>query len=83
VHTQKWPEVRSEDVGEEKVTIVVSIDGKPRGALQISSQEERALGEKRLVETAKSQERVKKYLEGREIIRSVYVPGRIVNFVTE
>ncbi len=30
---------------------------------------------------AKENEKVKKYLEGKEIKRTIYVPGKLINFV--
>ncbi len=72
VHSQKWPQA-----GEIKETgvkmIPVSVNGKVRGAV---------LDGTRAVETAQTDDKVVKYLVGKTIAKTVYVPGRIINFVT-
>jgi leucyl-tRNA synthetase len=39
------------------------------------------VAEDKVVETAKQNEKIKQFLDGKEIIRTVYVPGKLVNFV--
>ena len=59
------------------VTIVVQVNGKRRGEIEVSSQET----EDRSQIENKAKEAVLKYLEGLEIKKVIYVPGKIVNFV--
>jgi len=80
VHKQKWPEVSSEATQEE-VVIAVSVNGKVRSTMKFSAQEAKVLDQTRVELAAKSDSRVEKYLSGQTIKRTVYVPGKIVNFV--
>jgi leucyl-tRNA synthetase len=74
-----WPAHEEEKLEVESVTIAVQIDGKFRGTIEVPAdvQKEEAL------ETAKADEKVKKFLSGKSIRREVYVPGRLVNLVTK
>jgi leucyl-tRNA synthetase len=77
VHMQSWPEIDEEHLKEEEVEIPVQINGKVRGRLRvnvdISGDEVR---QKVLSEGAFTE-----YLNGGNIKRLIYVPGRIVNIV--
>ena len=59
------------------MTLVVQINGKVRDKLEV----EAGLSEKEMEQEALSQERVKKWLANREIIKTVVVPEKLVNFV--
>ena len=81
VHTQSWPEVDEKVLGEEETTIVVQVNGKVRHTIRIKIEESR---DKKLVENAvKKSENVGKHLIGKEVRQVVYVPGKIINFVTQ
>ena len=78
VHAQPWPKYDEENITEEIVTIAVQVNGKLRSVLsikyQVSSREE-------VESLAREDERVKKYLEGKEIKKVIFVPRKIINFV--
>jgi leucyl-tRNA synthetase len=59
------------------VTIVVQVNGKLRGQLELPADAE----ESTVVEAAKADQKVRSWLEGKEIRKSIYVPGKLVNFV--
>jgi len=56
----------------------VQINGKVRADFQISKD----AGREEVLATAKEQEKVQKYLDGAEIVKEVFVPEKIVGFVT-
>lgn len=80
IHQQLWPEIRGV-VGEQMITIAVSVNGKTRSTLTFSGHEAKSLKQEQIELAAKSDEKVARCLLGKEIKRVVYVPGRIVNFV--
>jgi leucyl-tRNA synthetase len=59
------------------VRIAVQVSGKLRGDLEIA----RSAGETEVVEAAKTHERVAKHLEGKQLVKTIYVPGKLVNLV--
>ena len=57
----------------------MQVNGKIRGTVQLPADcaKEEALAK------AKADENVAKFLEGKNIVKEVYVPGRILNFVVK
>ena len=81
VHVQAWPKYDPELVKEEVVTVMVQVNGKVRSKLQVKS--EKLPVESVILEMAREDERVKQYLEGKRIKNTIFVAGRLVNFVVE
>lgn len=79
IHQQKFPKYDSKLIKEEKVTIVIQVNGKLRGQIEVGSKES---GDRRNVEKlAKKEKNVAKYLKKKKIKKVVFVPRRLINFV--
>lgn len=79
IHQQPWPKYDPKLAQEEKVEIVVQVNGKLRDRLELES--ERA-GEQETVEKlARESEKVKTYLANKKIKKTIFVPGKLINFV--
>jgi leucyl-tRNA synthetase len=79
VHQQPWPAYNPRLAMEEVIEIPVQVDGRLRDKLQMTPQANREQ-----VETAaRDSSGVQAALQGRRVARIVYVPGKIVNIVTE
>ena len=81
VHIAKWPEVNKEYLVEETVIIPVSINGKRRDEMTLDRL--KVEDSEGVIKIAKEREGVKKWIEGKKVIREVYVPGRMINLVVE
>jgi leucyl-tRNA synthetase len=80
IHLSKWPDVNKEPIDEEEIIIPVQVNGKLRSTISIKYQE---LSIKNRVEKlAIKDEKVKKYLEGKKY-QVIYIPNKILNFVTK
>jgi leucyl-tRNA synthetase len=77
VHQQAWPAWNETLIVAEEITLVVQINGKLRDRIEVRAD----ITEEAAKELALSSERVRPHVEGREIRKSVYVPGRLVNLV--
>jgi len=77
IHLSSWPKVEGE-IFEEKMTIPVQVNGRLRSTIWMSS--EKITNKKYVEEMALKEEKVKKYLTGKDY-KIVYVPGKILNFV--
>ncbi|MBX4191830.1 MAG: leucine--tRNA ligase, partial [Candidatus Doudnabacteria bacterium] len=77
IHIQPWPIFDERYVREEVVTIVVQISGKVRASLEMTA----GTTKEQVRETALFDPNVKKFLEGKEIIKEVFVPDKLINFV--
>jgi leucyl-tRNA synthetase len=77
VHNQAWPEWDEELAKENEITLVVQVNGKIRDKVQVPA----SISEEEAKELAAEQPKAMTYLEGREVVKVVYVPGKLVNFV--
>jgi len=77
VFSQSWPEYDESKMKEDTIEIAVQINGKFRESIAISADEskERAL--------SLAKEKLGARLDGLNIIKEIYVPGRIVNIVAK
>ncbi|MBD2188350.1 leucine--tRNA ligase [Pseudanabaena mucicola] len=79
IHNQSWLIHDPDALTVDEITLVIQINGKVRGSLQVPSS---ASNDKQaLEEYARSSEAAQKYLEGKEIKKVIAVPGKLVNFV--
>jgi len=72
-----WPEYDKSVIVYDLVEIGVQVNGKVRGTIKIAPD---AI-EKTAIEEAKKQDNIRKHLEGKEITKIIYVPGRILNLI--
>jgi len=79
IHLQKWPEFDPKFLVQDKVTIVVQVNGRVRDNFKFQTSNLKL--KKNVEEEAKKSEKVKAYLEGKKIIKIIYVEGKIINFV--
>jgi len=77
IHNQSWPEWDEELAREEEITLVVQVNGKLRDRITVPA----SITEAEAKEKALASQRVKTYLEDKESIRTIYVPGKLVNLV--
>jgi leucyl-tRNA synthetase len=79
IHLQPWLTHDPDALTVDEITLVIQINGKVRGSLQVPSS---ASNDKQaLEEYARSSSAAQKYLEGKEIKKVIAVPGKLVNFV--
>jgi leucyl-tRNA synthetase len=78
IHRQAFPEWDEELAAEEEVTLVVQVNGRLRDKLQVPV----GISEDEAKRLAMESERVKAHVGDKEVKRTVYVPGRLVNVVT-
>ncbi len=76
---ESWPTYDESKMVEDSIEIGVQVLGKVRGKVVIAVDEEEAAA----VEKAKDVESVAKALEGKTIVKTIYVKGRILNFIVK
>ena len=77
VHLSQWPGYDEKYLVQDTVTIAVQVMGKLRGEVQVAAD----ATEEVVVEEAKANDKVAGYLKDQTIRKTIYVPGRLVNFV--
>ena len=79
IHLQSWPGYEEEALQVQEIEIAVQVNGKVRSRLTVDA----SLSKDELIEMAKKEEKVKEYTEGKELIRAVAVPGKLVSLVVK
>jgi leucyl-tRNA synthetase len=74
---RSWPAYDPGIAAEERITLVVQVNGKLRSRLDIAADED----EESVKAKALADENVKRFLEGKEVRRVIVVPRRLVNVV--
>ena len=74
-----WPEYNKKLLKEESCKIVVQVDGKKRGILEIPINSE----EKKVIKKSKEIDNVLKYVETVTLIKNIYIKNKLVNFITK
>ncbi|MDQ4126574.1 MAG: leucine--tRNA ligase [Actinomycetota bacterium] len=77
VHEQGWPGYEEALIQADEITLVVQVNGKLRDRVTVPAD----ISEEAAKEIALASTKVKPHLEGRELRKSVYVRGRLVNLV--
>ena len=74
---EKWPTYDEEKTKEETFEMVVQVNGKVRGKIEVSMD----TSKEEMETLAKELDNVKKYIENKEIIKIITVPKKLVNIV--
>ncbi len=73
----RWPRADAELARREELEIPVQVNGKLRGRLRVAAD----VGEEDLRQAALADERVRSFVAGRDVVKVVVVPQRLVNIV--
>ncbi|HHU91767.1 MAG TPA: leucine--tRNA ligase [Halanaerobiaceae bacterium] len=79
IHEEAWPSYDEEALKKDEVTIVVQINGKVRDRLEVSADIEEA----ELRELVLAREKVKEYVGGKELVKFIVIPKKLVNIVVK
>ncbi|MBZ9577475.1 leucine--tRNA ligase [Patescibacteria group bacterium] len=74
---QEWLKYNPKLIKEKKVILVIQINGKIRGKIEV----EAGISEKKAKELALIQEKIIKWTKGKKIKKTIFVPGKLINFV--
>ena len=75
VHNQPWPSVNEDALVKNDMIIVVQTNGKLRGQFEVAKTTDKDT----IIAMAK--DKIKDYLAGKEIVKEIYVPNKLVNIV--
>ena len=74
-----WPKAREELLVADEITIVFQVNGKLRGQAQFPKD----AAKDDVIATAKADAKVQSFLDGKEIVKEIYVPGKLVNLAVK
>ena len=79
IANEPWPQARKELLVSDEITIVFQVNGKLRGEGQFPKD----VDKDSVISAAKADVKVQSFLEGKEIVKEIYVPGKLVNLAVK
>jgi len=79
VHISPWPRYNDSFIALQDTEIVIQVNGRIRGRVVVSL--EMTKSKEDIVDLAKKEVGVASYLEGKTIVKTVWVEGKLINFV--
>ena len=77
IFKQAWPKFNADLVKDEKINLVIQVNGKMRDMIEISAD----ISEEEAKKVTLEREKIKKWLEGKEPKKIIFVKGKLVNIV--
>ncbi|MCH9639551.1 MAG: leucine--tRNA ligase, partial [Betaproteobacteria bacterium] len=74
---QPWPEADKSALVQDEVKLIVQVNGKLRGQINVAKDTDRSAIEKIALEN----EQIQKFIDGKNIKKIIVVPGRLINIV--
>ena len=79
VFNSSWPSYDEKLIVDDSMTIAIQVNGKLRGSIEVSSD----TSKDEILLQSKIVDNVKKFTDGMEIIKEIYVPNKLVNLVVK
>jgi len=79
VYDQKWPTWNEEELKKDEIEIVVQINGKNKEKINIPGDATR----EDMLQIAEENEKIKGLTEGKNVVKVIAVPGRLINIVVK
>jgi leucyl-tRNA synthetase len=76
---EKWPEYDEGLIKTSEIEVPLQINGKVRAKVVVAAD----ATQEQLEQSARNHERITELLEGKQIVKAIVVPGRLVNFVVK
>jgi len=77
--TSSWPKADPALMIEDVITIVVQVNGKLRGQVEVPNPPAKDV----VLAAIRANRKVQQWIEGKEVVKEVYVPGKLVNIVVK
>jgi leucyl-tRNA synthetase len=79
VHISEWPQYNAEKLTSSTVKVIIQVNGKMRGSIDCDRDDSK----ESIIERAKSDINVKKWIDEKVIKKEIYVPGKLVSIVVD
>ena len=77
VHQQSWPEYDPKQIEEDKVTIIIQVNGRIRDKIEA----DKGISEEEVARLSLDRPKIKSYTKDRKLLRSIWIKGRLLNLV--
>ena len=75
----KWPSVDTKYLEEETLQIVTQVNGKKRKVFSIN----KSFDKEKIIDNIKNDDQIKKYLDNKKIIKTIYIENKLINFIIQ
>jgi leucyl-tRNA synthetase len=75
--TSQWPVADPALMQEDRVTIAVQVNGKLRGQVEVAAPPD----ETKVFEAVFANDKIRSWIDGKDVVKKIYVPGKLVNMV--
>lgn len=79
IHTSQWPKHEEKYLVSDTMVIAVQVNGKLRGEVTLPVDAQQASVE----DAARANDKVKAHTDGKEVVKIIYIPGKILNIVVK
>ncbi|MEA3463949.1 MAG: class I tRNA ligase family protein, partial [Patescibacteria group bacterium] len=79
IFKQKWPKYDPKLIKDDTINFVVQINGKLRDIIKVDAD----ISEKEVKKVALESDKIKKWISGKEIIKMIFVKGKLINIVVK
>lgn len=79
IHKQSWPQVDETALVQDEVTVVLQVNGKLRDRIQVPAQ----ISAQELEAQVRNLPKLPEWTQGKEIVKVITVPGKLVNVVVK
>ncbi|SKC64714.1 leucine--tRNA ligase [Maledivibacter halophilus] len=79
IHDEKWPKYDNKALLKEEIEIVIQVNGKVRDRSKVSKN----TSKDQLEKIALNNKKVKSFIDGKQIVKVICVPGKLVNIVAK
>jgi leucyl-tRNA synthetase len=77
VWERPWPEADASLLERDTFTLILQVNGKLRDQVEVAAD----ASEQELLALARESDKVRRHLDGKEVVKEVVVPGKLVNLV--
>ncbi|MBN2646349.1 MAG: leucine--tRNA ligase [Thiotrichales bacterium] len=74
-----WPKVDENALVKSQLALMVQVNGKLRGKIEVAADADKTS----ILSAAKHDEAIMKFIDGKVMLKEIYVPGRLVNLVVQ
>ena len=74
-----WPKWNEELLKTDEIQIIVQVNGKLRGKIKVSANSEKD----EILAIARAEDNVSKFLQDKEILKEIFIPNKLINFVVK
>ena len=72
-----WPKWNDEFLKTDEIQIIIQVNGKLRGKIKVSTDS----GKDEILAIARAEDNVSKFLQDKEVLKEIFVPNKLINFV--